>query len=809
MKLVSLDLKNFRQHIDTSVTFDDGVIGIIGTNGSGKSTILEAIAWALYGAPAVRGTNETIRSKASEGGAKVNVELKFELGGSVYKVTRRLDGSGRTGSAELEIDGRTLRSGMSEVSDAVAKLLGMDYRAFFTSFFTGQKQVEFMAGQDGRARATAISKMLGYDRVTKARDQANEDRKGLNREIDGLERGLADPEELKERKKAAQAKLSESSSLLETSEKAYKDAQEILEKLIPIKEASDQKSKRFEEVSRRLELDRTDLARLSERIKQLNLEFEDLEEKRKELESLKPSLEKYEQAGREYKQLKELQVHEGERQKLNGQIQAIETEIKKLESRHRLLSNASEKQTRAAAALTEAETLLKDADNKLQSAREQLIAHEHSSQAHIKQLEIQLKEVHARRAQIEEAGAQGACPTCERPLADELAKVLANFDDQVKSLSEQLSSTTAERVTQSDADKASVISNQESRDKIASQVEQLRTEKTAADAALAEYELIKQQLNHQQSKLGELRTKIEALPGGFDQARYREVQRIGDELRPTRDRSIALKSALERLDPVTQEITEVKGLGQARKKEIADAEQIIADLAFSREEHDSLVRRFDEGSASLNTAQVALERQRGEVNMATAILTAAQREEEAYKSKVEELKAKRAERLHLQTLAEALDKLRADLNDRIRPELEAIASELLSLMTDGRYNTLEINENYQAMIRDDGELKPVISGGEEDIVNLALRLAISQMIADRAGQSFSLLVLDEVFGSLDDTRRDNVVSLLQNLKNRFEQIILITHVESIHDAMDSSIWVTFDERTKTSRLVDRTNLVEV
>ena len=124
-------------------------------------------------------------------------------------------------------------------------------------------------------------------------------------------------------------------------------------------------------------------------------------------------------------------------------------------------------------------------------------------------------------------------------------------------------------------------------------------------------------------------------------------------------------------------------------------------------------------------------------------------------------------------------------------------------MTDGRYNTLEINDSYSAVIRDDGELKPVISGGEDDIVNLALRLAVSQMIADRAGQSFSLLVLDEVFGSLDDARRDNVVALLQNLKNRFEQIILITHVESIHDAVDSCLWVEFDERTKTSRLVDR------
>jgi exonuclease SbcC len=130
------------------------------------------------------------------------------------------------------------------------------------------------------------------------------------------------------------------------------------------------------------------------------------------------------------------------------------------------------------------------------------------------------------------------------------------------------------------------------------------------------------------------------------------------------------------------------------------------------------------------------------------------------------------------------------------------------MMTDGRYSTLEISDSYQAVVVDDGERKPVISGGEDDIVNLALRLAISQMIADRAGQSFSLLVLDEVFGSLDDVRRDNVVTLLQNMKHRFEQIILITHVESIHDAVDNCIWVSFDEKTKTSRLIDRSELFE-
>ena len=89
--------------------------------------------------------------------------------------------------------------------------------------------------------------------------------------------------------------------------------------------------------------------------------------------------------------------------------------------------------------------------------------------------------------------------------------------------------------------------------------------------------------------------------------------------------------------------------------------------------------------------------------------------------------------------------------------------------------------------------KPVISGGEEDLANLVLRLAISQMIAERAGQKFSLLILDEVFGSLDESRRHNVVELLRGLQDRFEQVILITHIESVREGLDRVISVRYDE----------------
>ena len=807
MKLLKLDIQNFRQHLDSSITFSDGLTGIIGPNGAGKSTVLEAIAWALYGAPAVRGTNDTVRSKSSEGGAKVNVALTFELGGSIYRVTRTLDGSGRSGSAVLEAGGMPLRSGMSEVTAAVAKLLGMDYQAFFTSFFTGQKQLEFMSQLDGRQRATAISRMLGYERVTKARDQANEDRKGLQREIEGLERGLLDPEELKLRKMSAQTSLKDTKSKLDESEHAQKAALGAVDALKPLKEASDQKAKRHEEVSRRLEIDRADIARSNTRLSELRSELSDLENKRKELDSLANDLERYEQAGREHKQLLELQKHEGERQRLNGQAAALQTEVKRLESRSKQLANADDIQMRASIALVEAEKILQATDEKLQFYREQKVAHDHSIHAQIKQFEWQKKEIEDKRGKIVDAGADGKCPTCERPLVEELPTVIAAFDSQINEILQQME--LLEKRKQKCEEKIPKLNAlQERRKTLAGQVEILRNEKAKADSLVTERDSINTSIAAQNTELKELHIALEKIPKGFDQARFRELIKVGEELRPVRDKAIALKSSLDREPAVCSEIGELSQFSDAKAKEIALSEQIITELAFLPDEHMKLSMDFNTASANLNAALLSVERQRGEVNTAEAILKQIEREEQSYKARLEELKDKRSQRLHLQTLAEALDRLRADLNDRIRPELESIASELLSMMTDGRYNVLEINDNYQAMIRDDGELKPVISGGEDDIVNLALRLAISQMIADHAGQSLSLLVLDEVFGSLDDVRRENVITLLQNLKNRFEQIIVITHVESIHDAVDNCLWVEFEEKTKTSRLIDRSEKYE-
>src|SRR5260370_889981 len=117
-----------------------------------------------------------------------------------------------------------------------------------------------------------------------------------------------------------------------------------------------------------------------------------------------------------------------------------------------------------------------------------------------------------------------------------------------------------------------------------------------------------------------------------------------------------------------------------------------------------------------------------------------------------------------------------------RPELAERASSSLTDLTDGRYDQMDLTEDYEGTVLEGGIPKPVISGGEEDLTALVLRLAISQMIAERAGQPLSLLVLDEIFGSLDESPRAHVLGLLRRIAHRFPHGILLTPPQQLPEA---------------------------
>src|SRR5690606_19888976 len=209
-------------------------------------------------------------------------------------------------------------------------------------------------------------------------------------------------------------------------------------------------------------------------------------------------------------------------------------------------------------------------------------------------------------------------------------------------------------------------------------------------------------------------------------------------------------------------------------------------------------------------AEIVLTRAAAAVAAAEQMHAAAQarRADRAAKAEVAFKLARELDRWN--ELDRAIGELRTELNQQLRPDLRERSARFLAELTRGRYDDLELDEDYVATVVEDGEVKPVISGGEEDVLHLSLRLAISEMIAERAGQPLSLLVLDEVFGSLDEERRLAVVELLRAIADRFPQVILISHIESLRDAFDRVVRVEYDVERGVSTVHDDTReLVDV
>jgi exonuclease SbcC len=327
----------------------------------------------------------------------------------------------------------------------------------------------------------------------------------------------------------------------------------------------------------------------------------------------------------------------------------------------------------------------------------------------------------------------------------------------------------------------------------------LTAETGALERKLARVQLAVQELTGltrditaKERRLEQMHRDIEVIARGFDATRYDFVKSEIAKLSPLVERSARLSALLEREPVLLEEQRE-------HSAAIAMVEQALGTLrvrhrqmSFAAADFDKLKsdyeRCFSEArSAELDALTAAGNLRNARESLEKAI--AASEESRALQATVAEREAER--RLH-EELDRAYNDMRAQLNAQLRPELSELATTFLRELVDSRTAELELDEKYNIAVLEDGISKPVLSGGEEDLANLVLRLAVSQMIAERSGQAFSLLVLDEVFGQLDESRRWNVLELLRALADRFEQVILITHIETVRDALDQVISVRFD-----------------
>lgn len=790
MRLSRLRLVNFRQHAETEIEFDSGLTGIIGPNGAGKSTILEAIAWALYGGNTARGGNDSIRFHRAAPRAPVRVELDFELAGHRYRVVRGLS------MAELFLDGgeQPIANSVSAVAEMLQRRIGMTRTEFFNTYFTGQKELAVMQSLTAGERAQFLSRVLGYEKLRVAQDLCGVRRKELTSEVAGLRAGMPEADTVRREERETRDALRAATATADEIGRSEQETRDALAAIAPrwlaAQTGRDERQRIDTEVAA-IDGEESALARSAERLTE---ELAQIDEARTLLEPLLPAVEQLERVSAALDAQRELGAGDGRRRALESSRASLVAELAALDEHLTTLRRVATSEEQVIAELEERRKAVNDARSKLEARRTDWVRDTQVVESRLQALLGQHAELREQRDKLITAGESGDCPTCTRPLGEHYRAVLDVIERQMETVEADGAYFRSRQAQVTDMP-ADIAHLDELQRKLQEEVDGLVRRLTEVQGDAKQLVVSEREAVAKRERMTAIATDLATIPAGYDETAHRALEVERATLAESSTQANRYSTRIERepalrreAESVARHRAELQTRRDAARARLTTLTIPDGDYAELRRLHDGVAAAHADAAQRAAAARSA----RDLAAAASARAADARTALDALAAKVDALETQR--RLH-DELHRAYSDLRTDLNFALRPELSELASAFLTELTEARYTELELDDKYRLLVLEEGVPKPVISGGEEDLANLVLRLAISQMIAERAGQAFSLLVLDEVFGSLDEVRRQHVVELLRGLQDRFDQVIVITHIEGVRDGLDRVLTVGFDEAT--------------
>ncbi|UCF12629.1 MAG: SMC family ATPase [Thermoplasmatales archaeon] len=692
MIIKSLVLKNFRKFKNAAVEFPDGVTGVVGLNGAGKSTIFEAIAWVLYGSVAARTSADEIKRNGASHSDPCRVELEFVFEDNSYRIVREMSGKNLTTTATATVNRNIAATSAEVVSKYVQKKLGMDFKSFFTSIFAKQKELNALSSMVASERRPLILKMLGIASLDDTIKEIKSDKKDKDTLIEKLSQDLVD-ESGKEK--------------IDIYKEEIKNFEKQKEGFVRIIKQSKENILTFKKELKTLEKNYLDNKK----------EYEKINERKEKLAEKKTLFENKKKLQEEIKNLKEKIV---ERQII------IREEKKKFDSFRNLEDNIKSTEKRLIDIDIQVEKIVKKIEQK-------------------KTLAVRFKkdiaDIESKKKNIEQLGPNAKCPTCNRLLGEQHDKLLKEFDKDQYKKEKEIESFLKD-----------VKKEQEEKDKFSREQQARLKKRDYLLTQLREKEKINTIIENVSVELTREKSEMES--------RNKELKKIG-----------VVDFVIKEFETVKKQVEEFYKKYQSSLDVFGENKDLLAGFNLDLEKK--------EGEKKLLSQEI--KNLKGKISQL----------DEFKKQIKDEKKAVH----YLGMLSEVMVSFRTYLISRIRPTLSSYSSDFFERLTDGKYRELELDENYNLLVYDNGNAYGIerFSGGEEDLANLCLRLAISEVITDRAGGVFNFIILDEIFGSQDLFRRQNIMKALNGLSSKFRQIFLITHVEDVKNDMENTITVLEEE----------------
>ncbi len=788
MYLQAISLENYRKFEAAEIQFPDGLVGIIGNNGAGKSSLVEAIAWALYGNEVARTGKEEIKRISASKTDLCRAILDFQLQGDNYRVVRELRGVSNAGEASMFINNQVVARGVTAVNELVEKTLKMDWKSFLTSFYARQKELNALTDYQPHKRKEVLSRMLGIEEIEGSIQSLRADKRDLETKLETALSFLKDKLELEQQKFQKQKTLAELKVKKENLELDWKVWQVKFKELTVELEGWREKSEKFKQINESINLKKAQSLGLDEQIEKKALEKQNIANLIPELEKLKPQVEEYQIIKNHLYSYDRLQLKAQQSQQYQDQITKLDESIQKDQKRIQVLEKEISWKAEFEKKIECAKMKLNSCEKELENQQKDFSQLQAEERSYIDQV-IKLKQ---QLTKIEELGEDSTCELCLRPLKGDYQTIRDHVTQELRKLEARVNEILQEK-NQVSAVQKELKNNQA----------EIQSQKEKAESAYrnllrfqGEYENVQKSLKEKEQQFSHFDTLLKELGGvDYDAQKHLQLKSKLEQIEKSKDKFIEINQKVKELPTVEKEIQELNQRNQGVKAETQKLESELSQLAFQEPV-------FKQKSLDLeNMRQKMFELQLGirdVIYQERLIVQESQALEQQIQQNMtleKEIKSLEQERFYLEKLNLVLADFKLHLIGRIRPSLARIARQLLAEMTEGKYGDLELDENYETFIYDSGQKFSLdrFSGGEKDLANLCLRLAISWMISESSGTEFSFIILDEIFGSQDIQRKENILKALANLKTRFSQIFLITHIEDIKDSVDNLITVTENE----------------
>ncbi|MFC1907065.1 AAA family ATPase [Chloroflexota bacterium] len=815
---------------------------ICGDNGNGKSALIDAMTWAVWGQTRARSDDDLVHSGETE----MEVEFDFAVGQQGYRVIRkharprRRKASGQS-SLDLFIAGddgfKTISAERIRLTEQkINDILHMDYDTFINSAFLRQGHADEFTQQPPSKRKEVLGNILGLAVYDELEELAKEQAKQRETERAQLDSNIAEIAAELDQKPAYLTELEQVQTHFSAIEKLLGEQKSRLDNLRAQKESLERMQIQLTHLEEHTATTQGEIARWEEQINQhrsrLN-EYEELIARRSGIEEGYTRLTEVKALNDELSQkLRQSAALSERRHQMEMTIQqaqaALLSEHKLFQSKILDLDNRSQKLPQLKSELQRSQLQLSPFTAEEETLRQRKQDHQELQkkvnylQSSNVQLQHEIEDVEGKLKMLL-TQTEATCPLCESELGEEglsLIKTKYTGDKEQKASALESNQAQIARQTHELESQANEIAQQEK--ELSEQKATLQGNARVLGQQIAEAEEASRQLNEERIRLAEI-----------------EEQLAGKDFAPTEQQTLSqVESELAELDydaqlheQVRQRLDELKQYEEPKRR-LDDAERMIAqekDFISRAEENNRELRRNLEADSQKKPELMA---ELGSMSQVASDLDTAESEhqsqtanqkevaqtmwgikakiqrcdelEEKKKEKETQLGNTAGEEQIYRELAQAFGKggIQAMIIETALPEIEIEANRLLRRMTDNRMQvkmetqretkrgsvmeTLDINISDEMGLRN----YEMFSGGEAFRINFAIRIALSKLLAHRAGAPLPTLIIDEGFGTQDATGIEKLKEAINSIQDDFQKILVITHMEEFKDAFPTRISVT-------------------